>query len=48
MPQATWRGAVIADSDDIALVEGNAYFPIVSVKMERLRESATTVPTYCH
>ena len=48
MPQATWRGAVIADSDDIALVEGNAYFPIASVKMDHLRESATTVPTYCH
>jgi len=25
--QATWNGAVIASSDDIVMVEGNAYFP---------------------
>jgi len=25
--QATWNGTVIAASDDIVTVEGNAYFP---------------------
>ena len=25
--KATWKGAVLAESDDIVLVEGNAYFP---------------------
>jgi len=25
--QASWNGTVIADSDDIVTVEGNAYFP---------------------
>lgn len=25
--RATWNGAVIADSDDTVLVEGNVYFP---------------------
>ncbi|EDY39163.1 hypothetical protein CPCC7001_2043 [Cyanobium sp. PCC 7001] len=25
--QASWKGAVIASSDDIVMVEGNAYFP---------------------
>ena len=48
MPQAIWHDALIADSDDIELVEGNAYFPIASVKMEHLHESTTNVPTYCH
>jgi len=25
--KASWHGAVLAESDDIVLVEGNAYFP---------------------
>ena len=48
MSQAIWRGAVIVDGDDVALVEENADFPIASVKMDHLHKSATTVPTYCH
>ena len=48
LPQAIWHDAIIAESDDIELVEGNAYFPIASAKMEHLHESTTTVPTYCH
>ena len=47
MSQAIWRGAVIADCDNIELVEGN-YFPFASVKMEHLRESTWTASTYCH
>lgn len=27
MPTATWNGAVLADSDDTVMVEGNHYFP---------------------
>lgn len=29
--QALWKGAVIAQSDDTVLVEGNHYFPIDSL-----------------
>ncbi len=39
--KATWNGHVIAESDDVVKVEGNAYFPISSVKQDILRESAT-------
>jgi uncharacterized protein (DUF427 family) len=31
MMQALWNGRVIADSDDIVTVEGNAYFPAESL-----------------
>ena len=27
MARATWNGAVIAESDDTVIVEGNHYFP---------------------
>ena len=37
--KATWNGAVIAESDDIVTVEGNAYFPAESVKKDYLRDS---------
>ena len=39
--QAVWNGVVIAQSDDIVTVEGNAYFPADSVVAEYLRPSAT-------
>lgn len=29
--KATWNGAVLAESDDIVTVEGNAYFPETSL-----------------
>ncbi len=38
--KATWNGAVIAESDDIKTVEGNAYFPADSVRKDYLRESS--------
>ena len=41
MTTATWNGAVIAESDDIVTVEGNAYFPRESVREDLLRPSAT-------
>ncbi len=40
--KATWNGQVIAESEDIATVEGNAYFPAASVKREYVADSATT------
>jgi uncharacterized protein (DUF427 family) len=39
--KATWNAQVIAESDDIVTVEGNAYFPLDSVRPEFLRESST-------
>ena len=32
--KAIWNGTVIAESDDIVTVEGNAYFPAASLKRE--------------
>jgi uncharacterized protein (DUF427 family) len=42
MPKAIWKGEVIAESDDVKVVEGNYYFPPEAVKKEFLRESDTT------
>lgn len=39
--KAIWNGKIIAESNDIVNVEGNAYFPIESVKKEYLKESET-------
>ena len=41
MARATWNGAVIAESDDIEVVEGNLYFPAAAVRREHLAESDT-------
>lgn len=44
MPQAVWNGAVIADSDQTIVVEGNHYFPPDAVNRELLVEvDKTTV-----
>lgn len=42
MTTATWNDTVIAQSDDIVTVEGNAYFPLASVTPGVLVESART------
>jgi uncharacterized protein (DUF427 family) len=39
--KAVWNNQVIAESDDIVTVEGNAYFPADSLNRAYLRESAT-------
>jgi uncharacterized protein (DUF427 family) len=44
--RATWNGAVIADSDETVVVEGNHYFPLTDVREEYLRPSDTH--TTCH
>jgi uncharacterized protein (DUF427 family) len=39
MPRAVWNEAVIAESDDTVVVEGNHYFPYDSVNQEFLAPS---------
>jgi uncharacterized protein (DUF427 family) len=39
MTTASWNGVVIAESDDIVTVEGNAYFPRGAVREDVLRPS---------
>ncbi|MCF6743999.1 DUF427 domain-containing protein [Blastococcus sp. KM273128] len=39
MTTATWNGVVIAESDDVVTVEGNAYFPRDAVRADVLRPS---------
>ena len=40
--KATWNGAVIAESDDIVVVENNPYFPADSVSAQYLQPSQHT------
>ena len=40
--QARWNGTVIAESDDIVEVEGNAHFPRSALKTQFFEESPTT------
>jgi uncharacterized protein (DUF427 family) len=44
--QAIWNQTVIAESDDVVMVENNAYFPRSSLKMEFTAPSDTH--THCH
>ena len=46
MPKAIWNGAVVAESDDTIVVEGNHYFPLDSINREFFVDSAshTTCP----
>ena len=39
MPKAVWNGAVLAESDDTVVVEGNHYFPRHSLNWEYFSES---------
>ena len=39
--RATWKGAVLAESEETVVVEGNHYFPADSVRREHFRESET-------
>ena len=39
--KATWKNAVLAESDDTVVVEGNHYFPADSIRRELFRESET-------
>ena len=46
MPKAIWNGAILAESDNTKVVEGNHYFPPDSINWEYFQESsyATTCP----
>jgi len=46
MARATWKGLVLAESDQTVYIEGNHYFPPESVEKEHLVESdhRTTCP----
>jgi uncharacterized protein (DUF427 family) len=39
--KAVWQAAVIAESDDTVVVEGNHYFPASALRREYLRDSDT-------
>jgi len=39
--KAIWHGAVLAESDETIVVEGNHYFPESSINKEYFRESET-------
>jgi len=39
--KAQYKNTIVAESENIQLVEGNSYFPSDSVKMEYLKESDT-------
>jgi uncharacterized protein (DUF427 family) len=41
MPRATWKGALLAESDRCIVVEGNQYFPPDAIKTEHFRPSQT-------
>ncbi len=41
MVKATWNGAVLAESDDTVLVEGNHYFPHEAINREFFQPSQT-------
>lgn len=42
MIKATWNGRILAESDHTELVEGNHYFPLVSINKDYFKESDTT------
>lgn len=42
MVKAIWNGAVLAESDDTVVVEGNHYFPASSLHREHFKDSTTT------
>ena len=37
--KAIWNNAVLAESEDIVTVDGNAYFPMESINKEYFKES---------
>lgn len=42
MTRAVFDGVVIAESDDVKVVEGITYFPLAAVRPDALAESPTT------
>ena len=53
MKRAEWAGAVLAESDDIVMVEGDAYFPEAAIRRRHLASpyatsGASGFPAYWH
>lgn len=46
MAKAIWKGAVLAESDETIVVEGNHYFPPEAVHHEYLRHSSSHTSCY--
>jgi uncharacterized protein (DUF427 family) len=42
MVRAIWEGVVLAESDDIVIVEGNKYFPSDAIRREYFKPSGET------
>ncbi|NKB36575.1 MAG: DUF427 domain-containing protein [Gammaproteobacteria bacterium] len=41
MPKASWKGTVLAETEEYEVVEGNIYFPVDSINSEFFKASAT-------
>jgi uncharacterized protein (DUF427 family) len=39
--KATWNGALLAESEDTVVVEGNHYFPVAALRREHFTPSDT-------
>ena len=53
MKRTEWAGALLAESDDVVMVEGNAYFPEVPIRRKHVASpyatsSASGCPAYWH
>ena len=50
MPKAKWNGAVLAESDDTVIVEGNHYFPRYSLNSawHQMKNQADYLSYYHH
>ena len=46
MAKAIWNGVILAESDDIEIVEGNYYFPDQAIHKDFFQASITE--TFCH
>ncbi|NEO75233.1 DUF427 domain-containing protein [Moorena sp. SIO4G3] len=46
MPKAIWNGALLAESDECVVVEGNQYFPPDSINKQYFKESTTHTTCY--
>lgn len=46
MARAEWNGAVLAESDNTVMVEGNHYFPRDAINPEYFQDSSES--TVCH
>ena len=42
MPKAIWNGAILAESDNTVMIEGNHYFPASSLNKDYFKPSTQT------